>query len=307
MAPRRSDDAVIFLTHFWSPRIARHFKRLKREASPVLPVFLAYSLRSDDDTVPPEVPANFAVSRRDGHRLMPRRMIERAARGDLYGYIDTMLMPILRTEKARRYRYIWLVEYDVDFAGDWGSFFAGVTTCEADLLATEIRSRSEHPNWYNWPGFSGPASFGPEEQFAAFCPIVRFSQRFLEAYCRDVESGAWTGHFEALYPSIAYSNGLKLADLGGGGRFVPAGWEWRHYMGERHPSVRTFHYRPPVSDRYFHEDRSRFATADRLYHPIKFDREPRTARQKFVRESWRIGRQLMNFVVRSRSVGGRSA
>jgi hypothetical protein len=111
----------------------------------------------------------------------------------------------------------------------------------------------------------------PATHLASFHPVARFSQRFLRRYRDAVERRGWSGHTEALYPTVAIRHGLPVVDLGGRGALVPPGWEERHYRAAEGPDVLStaFGFRPPFADRYFHERPDLFPTRGRLYHPIK--------------------------------------
>ena len=51
------------------------------------------------------------------------------------GYLDTALLPCLR---ALRADHLWVMEYDVDFAGRWNDLFAPFADNDADLLTKEF-------------------------------------------------------------------------------------------------------------------------------------------------------------------------
>ena len=79
-----------------------------------------------------------------------------AKRGYNSGYTDLAYMPAMANEQFRFYRYIWIIEYDVDYAGNWANFFTDAMRSSADYIATTIvtRADSEIGSW--WPTFRAP-------------------------------------------------------------------------------------------------------------------------------------------------------
>src|SRR5262249_49787363 len=148
----------------------------------------------------------------DALRVLPGRAAEKELKGSglIRGYNDLAYMPALLGPRLAAYRYIWLVEYDVDYAGTWSDFFLSLLPSQADLLGSTILPRSECPGWPPWRGFKSPPQVSPRHQFRSFLPIARFSRRMLGCYAEAVESGAWQGHMEAIYPTIASLNELAI-------------------------------------------------------------------------------------------------
>ena len=135
---------------------------------------------------------------------------------------------------------IWLVDPHVHLDQDWNEFQSKFAGCQADLLATEVRTRSEDPQWHRWSSLiniKGHARCGVE--VAALLPLSRLSRRAVEAIFRGMEEG-WTGHPEVLIPTLVSDAGLKIEDVGGDGSFTPEGREGRWY------DRRTWHWCGPV-------------------------------------------------------------
>lgn len=259
----------MMLTHRWSGAIAAHFARLRAEAGAVLPVYLAFSLPADAP-LPEGCAPDIVIRPSDAVRRLPARAAYARHHGDWTGSADRFSMPAM-LGPLRAFDWIWFLEYDVDYSGDWGDFFRQVETMRGDYVATHIRSRDEDPLWPHWQSFAAPPAVEASSHRASFHPIARFSRRMIEAHVRAVEREGWTGHTEAIYPSLAAHLGFAVIDLGGAGRFVPAGWTERFYDApeKRDMLSESFGYRPPVATSYFHEDPSQFPARGRLLHPIK--------------------------------------
>jgi hypothetical protein len=208
----------------------------------------------------------------------------------------------------RGYEYIWLIENDVDYAGNWRDFFGSTMQNQADFLSTYIYPRDQNVKWEHWSWFTTPPEVPFYQHTSSFNSIVRFSRRMLSIYVKSVRNNLWQGHTEALWPTIARHSGLTICDLGGIGPFCPESWLDKHY---HNPSVHgwnnlepgrgdlpylpvppfwlsngskgqptagtsnavdkvTFICGPPnVQSAYFHEAPARFMERDVLYHPVK--------------------------------------
>jgi hypothetical protein len=267
-------QAIVFLTHRLNRSIRSQFDRLRREAAPYASAFLCVHVARFALLPDSAYQGDIVIRPKDGARLLPLRDAEMGERRKAKyngGFPDLALMPALQHAKLTRFDPVWMVEYDADYAGDWGEFFRRTEGLEADLVTSHVRRRTEDdPDWAPWSWFAPPPDIRHSEQLASFNPVARYSRRFVATYLEAAASGRWRGHTEALYPTIANQAGLTIVDLGGTGSFVPAGWQNLNYTG-RHASDRsgTFRYRPDIGQHYFHERPEDFALPGKLYHPVK--------------------------------------
>src|SRR5690242_16537195 len=185
--------AVVFLTHINSRRIRRHFARLKRECG--LDAFFYLH-----------------AGGKEGESLLPRRALEAEQRNLRYeqGVTDLVIVPAMLTAKG--HDYVWLVEYDADFSGNWREFFDAMSTRKADFLATTICSKADSEEWFHWSWFEPPQ--GVTTLYRAFCPVMRWSSRLIGCYIRAIQTGQWGGHYEALVPTLALHKGFSVEDIG---------------------------------------------------------------------------------------------
>jgi hypothetical protein len=135
---------------------------------------------------------------------------------------------------------IWLVDPHVHIDQDWLDFQSNFAGCDADLLATQLRTRSEDPQWHRWSSLVNTKGYSRSgTEVAALLPLLRLSRRAVEAIFRGMEDG-WTGHPEVLIPTLVSDAGLKIEDIGGAGSFTPEGRVGRWY------DRRTWHWCWPV-------------------------------------------------------------
>jgi hypothetical protein len=255
-------QALVFLTHIESIRILAHYERLKRETLDLIDTYLCVHESAAGGSAPRILPADIRLPALAGADYAPKRFNEMLQSGSFAGYVDLIIVPVLTSERLGQYPYVWVVEYDVDYAGDWADFFARAMRSRADYVATTIVSRPDCEDWYWWSSFRAPPSVAPAQQARSFAPIARFSQRLLECYRASIAEGSWGGHSEALYPTIALHAGLAVEDLRLGKHYTNTPGDWQLSPG-------TFVYRPAVAEMYYHENQNAFRNRGLLYHPVK--------------------------------------
>src|SRR5665213_1218055 len=129
--------AGIFFCHVRSARIDRHYDRLVQETTGLVDWRFVYN----EGTEPaPQLGIPYVSPQ----ICMPKRFVEQLNNGGIpYGYLDTAIIPCALAVEAA---FIWIMEYDVDFSGNWRKFFDQFDTNTADLLTTSIGSRDQFPN-----------------------------------------------------------------------------------------------------------------------------------------------------------------
>jgi hypothetical protein len=164
-----------------------------------------------------------------------------------------------------RFRYYWVVEYDVRYSGSWRQFFLHFSSSRADLLATSLVRFQETPNWPRWVSmkFAG-MNIEQRDYIRGFFPIYRISVAALNRVDAGYRAGVG-GHHECLMPTMLHHAGLSLEDIGGDGGFVSHENINRFYRNNRVSdslAPGTFVFRPAI---YLPGDQP-----DTLWHPVKF-------------------------------------
>ena len=118
--------AGIFFCHVRSARIDRHYDRLVQETTGLVDWRFVYN----EGTEPaPQLGIPYVSPQ----ICMPKRFVEQLNNGGIpYGYLDTAIIPCALAVEAA---FIWIMEYDVDFSGNWRKFFDQFDTNTADLLS----------------------------------------------------------------------------------------------------------------------------------------------------------------------------
>jgi hypothetical protein len=254
--------AGLFISHVQSPRIIDHFVRLRKESGHLVDWRFVFAQgRSGSPLVDfPYEPAESSMP------LRFREMVEN--RGVIDGLLDTAIMPCA---VALNSRFVWVMEYDVDFAGQWSSFFEQFSGNTVDLLTTTIVRKINSPTWYHWQRATAPSSILPGQMLRSFLPIMRLSREFACEYVKQTTQPGWRGHCEFTLPTVALAHGFSLEDIGGSGEFCPPSRRGLNYTNSPHDeglAPGTFVFRPSRS-LYYHESSAEFSEAGFLYHPVK--------------------------------------
>ena len=252
--------AGLFITHVLNDRVAAHFERLRAESEQ----FVDWQLVLNQGTVD-ESAANASMRSVSGES----RLMHAHRKGLPMGYLDVLIVPL--AIQAQR-PFVWGLEYDVDFSGTWSDFFAQFAENEADLLTTTVNTPDRDPDWSWWSSAINPPD-AAHLRVRSFNPVFRVSRPFLTAYGEALSEGAWDGHYEFLFPTIARARGLTVEDIGGDGPFTPAAIQGQNYRNSpNHPHLTpgTFVWRPSSSN-YFHERPDEFTSSNMLHHPVKPD------------------------------------
>ena len=162
------------------------------------------------------------------------------------------------------YPYVWMIEFDVDYAGDWSAFFGQFKRNRADLLTTTLTSSADDPNWCHWNSAAAPKRPEAIHWYRDFHPIMRLSQRFMRAYVKAMASPDWRGHHEFTIPTVAIYLNMQVEDIGNGG------FNYTNTPLDPLLSPGSFVFRP-ARTAYFHERPDTFEQLGLLYHPIKPD------------------------------------
>jgi len=180
--------------------------------------------------------------------FLPEYGAKSASRSVVPGNNDLIVLALARRRPG--YRAIWMVEYDVMFAG--GAELLGEldAASSAELIcSTRLRNRVETPDWYWWPTLQVAPSEprGGPRGHALLC-LARYGTPLLAALDAAYRAG-WNGHFEAVVPTLARRRDLPIESLNDIARRA---------LGH-----------PVLARSSFHPVRCRASAGMRIYHPVK--------------------------------------
>jgi hypothetical protein len=263
-------NALVWLTHVWTPDIEAEFEKLLRLNGPDVPeVWLLLDART---------PGAAELVRR-----YPRcHVFEPAA---LLGlpypkmegrpFVDHCHFPVFDFFLAHGdYERYWVVEYDVRYTGDWAQLLETYERFDHDLLTSHIRRHAQEPLYYWWDSLQHPAKLIPRERLLRSLNVIHRISRPALRFLHQAQLEGWQGFFEVLYPTLLHEGGFKLLDFGGNGEFVPPQHKNRLYTshGNRNGSLHLF------GTLRFRPARVRAGRKpNTLYHPVK----PKSMREPF--------------------------
>jgi hypothetical protein len=258
--------AVVLVSHTLHRTVLRRFAKLEREIPPHHDAFFAYD--ATDATAETLGRARNAV----GNRLLP---FDRGRVTDTE-YPDPWADPERQTIRgnfgllylhcarlAPGYSRYWFIEYDVVYTGEWTELFRTFENSAADVVGTTLGAVEHNPDWHWWQSLETTPDIDRSEWRRGFFPVVRLSRDVLARVDEGYRAG-WSGHFEAVLPTLARHHGLELEDIGGDGPYVSDNNRNQFYVntpGNDRLSPGTFVYRPV---------RSRPGVLPgKLWHPVK--------------------------------------
>lgn len=258
----KKSTAILFLAHFWSPALALRFDRLRKESAAYADTFIVLQ-RLVNDQLHEEIDAG-----RDIVRVFDKDKLKNKLN---YPYFDEGSIgqqythfPVIDFALDTSYDDYWVVEYDVEFTGNWGDLVSACGQVSADLIAAHFFSPSERPHWQWWQSLQAPDGAVPDAQAAAhpvkaFFPLYRISRAAL-ALLDAAHKAGWRGHYEVLVPTLLAHHQLKSLDFLEIGRF----YRGTEQDANQQP-LSTLRYRPEVLMADFLEDFS----PNTIYHPVK--------------------------------------
>ena len=260
--------AVLFLAHKWDLFTRLKYQRLFDEIGDEAPLVLL--IQSSDDvlralSVHPT--ANHSVAVFDP-QVLPQVL------GYPYLNGDSLLpgsnhFPVLAWFRDRPdIESCLVIEYDVEFSGNWSGLLLELIAAEPDFAALHFRKLRDDPKWRWWssllpaPGELGWI-FARRRLRRSFNPIYFISRKAIELIDAAHARG-WRGHHEGLFATVLGRSGCRLVDLAKLGGFCP-GSEQDLRSGLPVAELSTMRWRPEVESTEFLER----STGRTLFHPVK--------------------------------------
>jgi len=199
-------EAAGFFTHIATPEVLERYRKLKDDLSGIARTAIVAEAGTpvpealDGETHFFDFQELAATSQVMGTRIVP-------------GNCHLAMLAFFRA--APNFDYYWHIEYDAVFAGSWRTLIEAWSGDDSDLVAPQVRTKSDDPYWYWWPSMRVPPRVARKGLIRAFLPVYRISHRALECLEAAVRAGH-SGHFEALIPTALNAASLKISDLGHG-------------------------------------------------------------------------------------------
>lgn len=167
-----------------------------------------------------------------------------------------------------QYNQYWVIEYDVEFTGDWSILLDDYDKklSDYDFISCHIERYNENKNkhWYWWHD-NNNVGYKLEECIKSFNPICRYSRNAL-SYVDLYQKLGNSAHSEILIATCLYHAGYKIGDIGGNSEFTPGDYIQKYYSSTP-DSINngSMRYRPL----YTRQTIEMTGLKNHLFHPLK--------------------------------------
>ena len=258
-----SRSALLWMTHVWNEELEAEFESILHNNDPDFPdVWLILDSRTPHA-------ADLCRRFRRCHVFTEKELFRHLPYPHHEGVtlFDNMHFPILDFYLSHpEYDYYWIIEFDVRYTGDWGTFLHAFSTFDHDLVTSHIRHFHEEPGWWWWDSLHHfSITIERARYLRSFNVIYRISHRALTRV-HDAQMDGWYGHPEVLLPTLLSDNGYTLLDFGGDGEFaMPGGKNVFYTSGSTGNGVLN-----PFCTMRWRPSRAKAGVwKNKLYHPVK--------------------------------------
>lgn len=266
----RGKTTVLFLTHKWDLFTRLKYQRLLEEVGDAADVNL---LIQASDEVLRELAAHPTANRSEAifdPRILPKTLGYPFLSGAAIVPGSTHFPVIAWFREHVASQACLVIEYDVEFSGNWRDFVLELGEARLDFGAMHFRSYRDDPDWYWWRSLAPAAGdvtpgFGLRDLRRSFNPVYWISREAM-ALVDAAHSRGWRGHYECLMATLLERTDCRLADLAQLGGFCHG----REQDLRSRPSasqLATVRWEPQVTQAEF----LRRSTGRTLFHPVKED------------------------------------
>ena len=211
-------SCICFVTHVLNEGVRTAYLKLVKEIDSKYPVFMILNANKKDIYLEKNL-----LALTDAEIFIPDYTQKSKSPISINpGNLDLIFLAFYRSN--RNFYYIWFIEYDVHYVGNWSIFFERFESSDSDLIGTTIEYLSKTPGKVDVlqrpPLMHGSSiSWLSSQMVKGFFPICRVSANLLSLLDVAYRSGA-CGHYEIVLPTVAMSGQLSIEDIGGKGPFV---------------------------------------------------------------------------------------
>jgi len=184
------NQTVILLTHLVNPRIEILCQKLQDACQENQWKFLP--VINNHPEVKPFIP--FKYSEFIGHVNLPHPSCS-----------HHHVLTGLATNHNLVSDYYWLIEFDVEFTGNWAELL-GNEFDQADLVTYDVRVPDVADTWKGWERLKSPS---PITTFCSALQVCRISAKALNVLKNVCCNTEWQGLSELVIPSAIAAHGLK--------------------------------------------------------------------------------------------------
>lgn len=196
---------ILYISHKINDETLWRYRKLRDDVKPLgIDVVWCFNNKNDIIKIPNDVSVEMAS---DDAILSSDKFLFKAHNKPLTWSVPAyFLMKIF--EKYSEYEYIWIVEYDVCYSGNWKNFFERMNKLPHDFICEKLTSRYSSSRWCWWPS---SCMYGVhwKNMYKSLNCISRVSRKLYESLLKFYNGyRAKIGlFFENLWPSVATMEG----------------------------------------------------------------------------------------------------
>ena len=196
---------ILYVSHIINDETLWRYRKLRDDVKPLgIDVLWCFNNKNDMVRIPDDIAIEMAS---DDAILSANEFLFKAHNKPLVWSVPAYFL--MKTfEKHPEYDYIWLVEYDVCYSGDWKNFFERMNKIPHDFICEKLTSRYASSKWCWW---SSSRMYGVhwKNMFKSLNCISRVSKKLYESLLKFYyEYKTKTGlFFENLWPTVANMEG----------------------------------------------------------------------------------------------------
>lgn len=208
-------DAILITTHKINLRILHLYNKIRTSVNYYCDVFILIQKESMETLAIPFGIKSETFSKKDLFSLDMTPLREDITPGSNH---FILLWFFKNHPKYDRY---WVIEYDVEYSGNWKDVFEKTKSLDFDFMSTHIQHYAENPSWYWWGSLGGAVSDIPfRKRVRSFNPVMRIGRSAIEFLYATLLKDNNRGHHEELISTLLYNNSFSILDLGQNGKFA---------------------------------------------------------------------------------------
>ena len=254
-------SAVLFVSHVVNDDVVARYRRLRKELpADRYDVVWLMTLSEGAEPVCPNDVQMVSVRPHDLRALGYTPIASTIVPGSCH------FLPLRFFLGHQAYRHYWLIEYDVEFTGNWLTLLHDCDTHlqNYDLLACHVERFGIDNHDWTWWHRDNHCGYPTDDCIKAFLPICRYSHSALAILDRYLKAGQ-AAHSEVMVPTCLHHHDLKIGDIGGNSPFAPNGYRDKYYIQGPGVNNGTMRWRPAFTK----EETLNSGLENTLFHPVK--------------------------------------
>ena len=188
--------AVILQTHYLSDKLKENILKMKSDVEEEYDFWVLYDNTNNDfdiEWIKGNNIRNYIYKKEDCLKYYSEKVYNPYS--GIYNSPAKPILPIFNIKY--KYDYIWCIEYDVIYTGNWKDIINNYKEDKDDII-TYINDKMQSYNWNHWNHCNICTL---ENRIQIFLPVIRYSEYMLDKIFTHLKKG-YTGHHEAFIGTL---------------------------------------------------------------------------------------------------------